>query len=316
MGGVLAGTQIAKLNDKEKLSDLRDEITEQLGIKPFKTSHWERKRDKFLAWLTGLQSQPSTEAKGAMVPPEDFPGATVTTSGQWLKLDDAFYRADRFERHGRSSIHLQLTARTPEEDARLNLLRPHDHGRGRTIGIAYQNEAGMARIEKATSVSQGGNNVWSLELTFEEGQQGCMWNECSYSFDNRHYSPDDIAEIRAGRMLINNPPPPRRRSRGYDVDSLESILAGSGDLPVKTDECVVRSIVAQNRDNLEKGLSWARLESVFRLKVTKTVESILELSLGPVVGDKLHVRFRGQRPFRYEGETPETITVEGNCDLT
>ena len=45
--GVLAGTQIAKLNDKESLNDLRDDITEKLILKPFRTSHWERKEIDF-----------------------------------------------------------------------------------------------------------------------------------------------------------------------------------------------------------------------------------------------------------------------------
>jgi len=62
-------------------------------------------------------------------------------------------------------------------------------------------------------------------------------------------------------------------------------------------------------------LSWARLEAVFRLKAIKIVESILEFSLGPLIGEKLHVRFRGHRPIRYQNERPETITVEGECDL-
>src|SRR5439155_2537399 len=52
--GVLVGTQLSKIDDKEKLNDLRDDITEKLGLTPFKTSHWERKRDKFLGLLTNL----------------------------------------------------------------------------------------------------------------------------------------------------------------------------------------------------------------------------------------------------------------------
>ena len=314
--GVLAGTQIAKLNDKEKLSDLRDEIAEKLGLKPLKTSHWERKRDRFLAKLEEILSQRPATADAATAQKLKAPVASIiTTSGPWLKLDDHFYTADRFERHGKTSITLQLSAGSAEDDATLDHLRPGQYGRGKTIGFAYQNEGRFARIDKVTSASQGDKNVWSFELTIEEDQRGIMWNEVTHVLNNRHYSPDDIAEMRAGRLLINNPPPPRRRSGDLNDASLESIIAGWSDAPVKTDECVVRSVVAANRDNLEAALSWARLEAVFRLKATRTVESILEFSLGPLVADKLHVRFRGQRPFRYEGETPEIITVEGECDL-
>lgn len=311
--GVLAGTQMAKLGDKESLNDLRDDLTANFGLKPYRTSHWERKRDNFLARLGEVLRDEAATAPAAKA--QEGTGQVVTTSGAWMKLGDRFYKVTRFERHSKANISVQLTSASPEEDAALDRLRSHQHGRGNIVGFAYQNEGGLAKIAKAASVSHGADNVWSLDLTFEEDQRGGMWNEVAHTINGRHHSPDDIAEMRAGRLLINAPPPPRRRSRGLHDDTIESLITGWSDCPVKTDECIIRNVVVQNRDNVQAGLCWARLEAVFRLKATSIVESILELALGPVVGDKLHVRFRGQRPFRYQGETPEIITVEGDCDL-
>ena len=312
--GVLAGTEAAKLNDKGKLSDLRDEIAEKLGLKPLKTSHWERKRDRFMARLEELIPKQHSQVKATTA--QVTPASIVTSSGTWLKLDDRFYKADRFERHGKASVTLQLSSVSAEDDAVLDRLRPDQHGRGKTIGFAYQNEGGLVRIDKVASVSQGDKNVWSMDLTFDDDQRGMMtWNDMSYNSNDRHYSPDDIAELRVGRLLINNPPPPRRRSKGYTEDFLESILSDASGSTVKTNECIVQSIVSTNRADIEAALCWTRLEAVFRLKAARIVESILELSLGPLVGDKLHVRFRGQRPFRYEGETPEIIMIEGECEI-
>lgn len=311
--GVLAGTQIAKLNDKEKLSDLRDEITEILGLKPLKTSHWERKRDRFLVRLDEMMPGQATTPTAAK--PKNVVGQVVTSSGSWLKLDDYFYKAVLFERHGKARITLKLVSDSPEDDAALDRLRPDRQGWGKTIGFACQNDGGFAKIEKATSTSQDHAKEWTFELTLDEDQHGGMWNDISYNSNDRLYTPDDVAELRAGRLLINNPPPPRRRSQGFANDLIESMIVGSGGSTVKIDECIVRKIVAQNRDNIEAGLNMARLEAVFRLKAAKVVESVLELSLGPLVGDKLAVRFRGQRQMRYDGETPETIVVEGDCEL-
>ena len=81
MGGVLAGTQIAKLNDKEKLSDLRDEITEQLGIKPFKTSHWERKRDKFLLGSPDCNPNHQPKPRERWLRPRTFLGPPLPPAG-------------------------------------------------------------------------------------------------------------------------------------------------------------------------------------------------------------------------------------------
>jgi hypothetical protein len=310
--GVLTGTQMAKLDDKESLNDLRDDLTEKLGLKAYRTSHWERKRDKF---LTRLQELIPEQRSKVEVATQTMPTAVVSTSGTWLKLEDRFYKADRFERRGKNSIALRLSSASAEDDAVLDRLRPDQHGRGKTIGFAYQNEGGLVRIDAVTSVSQGDTNVWSVDLTFDDDQRGTMWNDISYNSNDRQYSPDDIAELRAGRLLINNPPPPRRHSRGFSGDFLESILSDASGSTVKTNECIVKSIVSQNRTDIEAALCWTRLEAVFRLKAAKIVESVLELSLGPLVGDKLHVRFCGQRPFRYEGEMPEVITIEGECEL-
>ena len=243
------------------------------------------------------------------------PASVITNSGPWLKLHDRYYKAELFEHQGKADILLRLSTDSAEDDAALNRLRPRQEGRGETVGIAYQNEGGLARINKMTSASKGDGNLWSIEMTIEDGQRGGMMNDISYNFNNQHYSPDDIAELRAGRMLINNPPPPRRRSRGFSYDHFESMIAHSdGSLP-RTDECIIQKIVSDNRDNLGNALNWARLEAVFCLKATRTVESVLELSLGPITDKSLHVRFRGQRPFRYHGESPEIITIEGECEL-
>lgn len=311
--GVLAGTQIAKLNDKEKLSDLRDEIIEKLCLKPLKTSHWERKRDRFLVRLGEMM--PGQTTTPTVEKPKIAAGQVITSSGSWLKLDDHFYKAVLFERHGKAGITLKLVSDSPEDDAALDRLRPDRQGWGKTIGFAYQNDGGFAKIDKAISTSQDHAKEWAFELTLDEDQRGGMWNDVSYNSNDRHYSPDDVAELRAGRLLINNPSPPRRRSRGFNDDFIESIIVGTGDSILKFDECIVRKIVVQNRDNLEAGLNMARLEAVFRLKAAKVVESILELSLGPLLGDNLAVRFRGQRQLRYDGETPETIVVEGECEI-
>jgi len=185
VGGVLTGTQIAKLNDKEKLSDLRDEISEKLNLTPYKTSHWERKRDKFLAKLEELLPQRTADSKAESIQKSQGTLAAITTSGPWLKLGDHFYKADRFERPGKSTISLRISTESAEDNAVLDRLRPHHEGRGNTIGFAYQNDGGFARIDKASSVSEGDRNIWSIDMTFDPDQRGGMWNEMSYNINNQ-----------------------------------------------------------------------------------------------------------------------------------
>ncbi len=308
--GVLAGTQLSKIDDKEKLNDLRDDLTEKLGLTPFRTSHWERKRDKFLGLLPNLLNA------AADVPPiSNVSGPrsclVVNSTGSWLKLDNGFYKTERFEHHGESQIMVQVLPDSPEQEAALHALRKSQQMRKATIGFAYQNEGGIVRIDKVSSISQSGKNVWSFDLVVEDQQ----WEiPVTYNTGGRHFTPDDIAEMRAGRLLINDPPPPRRRSRGFGDDHLESMAFESSGCPVDLHECIVQRIASQNRDDLETALIQARLETIYRLKAGGVVENVLELSMGPLDADKLHVRFRGIRPKR-SSEEPETITIEGNCQL-
>ncbi len=311
--GVLFGTQASRIEDKEKLNDLRGDLTERLKLAPLRTSHWERKRDKFLVKLASLLQLVKVEDEHPAVASSKPIAAVsvISSSGSWLKLDERFYETERFERHGKSKISIRVTPSSAEDEAALEHLRSFVEGRTKATGFAYQNDGAMIRIDKMSSVSQAGSNHWAIEITLVEDSGLGFMSEMNYN----QYSTDDIAEMRAGRLLINNPPPPRRRS-GVNSDSfLESIIAGRSDSPVQTGECVIRTVVQKYRIDLQQALIRARLEAIFRLKAAQIVGSIFELALGPVDGDKLHVRFRGQRPRRNQGEEPEMIAIEGECDL-
>ena len=59
----------------------------------------------------------------------------------------------------------------------------------------------------------------------------------------------------------------------------------------------------------------ARLMAVFQLVVGDVVEHVRHLALGPIVGNKVHVEFRGTRRRKYANVDPAEIEVEGDCEL-
>ncbi|HVX15919.1 MAG TPA: toll/interleukin-1 receptor domain-containing protein [Pirellulales bacterium] len=310
--GVLAGKQAAKLDDKEKLNDLRDDLSELLKITPLRTSHWERKRDRFLAKLPNLLSGAAGKTQAAEARSSSAISGLVTSSDHWLKLDERFYEAHKVHRPSKQTISLEIHSRSAEEEAALELLRPPHHGRGKVVGFAYQNDGGQVRIDTLSSTSQGGRNLWVAELSMVEEQSSQAFMDMSV----QGHSADEIAELRAGRLLVNKPPPPKssRRSAGHDT-LVESAICGWNDAAVQADECVVASIMRKFEKTPELALRFGRLEAVYRLKATGTVQSILELALGPITGKKLHVKFRGQRPRRGGNVEPEVITIDDDCDL-
>lgn len=122
---VLAGTQVGKLNDKECLNDLRDDLTDKMGLAPFSTSHWERKRDRFLSKLTGT---PSSTSFDAMVAAPKSSQLALTSTGSWLKLGDHYFETKKFQRSGSLSIHVEIETHDSQDEAVLGRLRPDPQG--------------------------------------------------------------------------------------------------------------------------------------------------------------------------------------------
>jgi len=94
---------------------------------------------------------------------------------------------------------------------------------------------------------------------------------------------------------------------------LEGFIEGMNSKhPVR--DCVVRSVFACHGNN-PAWKEFARLQSLFLLKATGTVEHVLELALGPVRAGLISVRFRGQRARRYTNAPATILEVNGSCPL-
>lgn len=63
-----------------------------------------------------------------------------------------------------------------------------------------------------------------------------------------------------------------------------------------------------------KFLRWARLTAVFYLKSMNLCHQVLELRVGPVGGQRVHVRLRGVREGQWSSNTA-SIEVEGDAPL-
>lgn len=306
--GVLYGKQAAKLDDKEALNDLRDRLTEIFKPTPLGTSHWERKRDKFLGKLTNLLRGSHSKVEPVSKP---LPTDIVTTSGPLFKLGDLFFEAERVRRPAKDKLSVEFFSSSGAEEAALNSLRPHQHGGRQAIGYAYQNDGGLAQIENVTSTSLSGRNSWTIDLALKDSTHNAF-SEISYE----RCSADDIAEMRAGRLLVNDPPPPKKkRGRGITDDLIEYAIVGN-DQSVQIDGCIIQSILSRYSHDRLTGMRRARLEAVFRLLATGIVASVHELSLGPISEKGVHVKFQGQRPRHYQNVDPEIISIDADCDLT
>jgi len=170
-----------------------------------------------------MKSDVKTDVVG--ISPNSSSSGVVSSTGSWLKLGDRYYKTKKFERRGSSSIRIEIETADAHEEAALGKLRPDPQGfrRQEPVPFAFQNDGGFVNVGEVTSVSHGDSNLWSLDLTVAELKSGYPM-EVTHNLNGRQYTSDDLAEMKAGRLLIDNPPAPRRRSRGHSEDFLESLI--------------------------------------------------------------------------------------------
>jgi hypothetical protein len=232
----------------------------------------------------------------------------------WVMLDRFFFPA-RSVRHGPDGLFVVKIAPTSSEvEADLQTLLPDRYGGRSSIPFAARNDAHLVRVKACDKEMSGNQPVWTLTLAPEDSGFGSSGIESSVSNGGRTFSADDIARMRAERILLTDPSPKQPDHRGFHAGSLvEGFITGSSSrYPIR--ECVVRSVF----EKFGKRSYWrelARLQAVFLLKASGTVQHVLDLTIGPVKQGKVSVRFRGRRPPRYSNAELTEIKVEGECLL-
>ena len=232
-----------------------------------------------------------------------------TIKGTWIMLGENFFVAERVRNQADGKISVELTPRSGQEESQIAELRPGQYRNRQELGLAVNNDAYEVIVEDVVSEHVGAHQKWTLTLKTQEQLSGVM-TEMTIN----GVGPDEIAAQRAGRILINDPPP-KKRSRGFSDDSFfEGAITGSSGKH-QIDGCVVQKVYKQHGDSP----SWkemARLKSVYLLKMSNTVEHVIDLKIGTVRGNKVKVTFKGRRPRRYSNEEPVTLALEGVCDLS
>jgi|GEM_PF-1006116 len=254
----------------------------------------------------------ATDKKSAAPKPAKAkPKTTPKRAGTWVMLGDAFLLADTVRQDTGNKIEVKITTTDGETAAIIAALKPGQYGGGRAFPFAENNEAQVVRVENVESESSGESKVWTLALAAEEDgfRPGI---EVTYNVGGRTYTPDDVARLRAGRVLLNDPAP-REPSRGFGTgDSILGYLDGSGRFPLK--ECVVRSVYHAHTATPD-WKTFARLKAVFLLKAAGVVEHVLDLTIGTVRSGRVAIKFRGRRPAQYSGSDATTIELDGSCPL-
>lgn len=231
--------------------------------------------------------------------------------GTWVMLGDDYFLSDGVRHRSDNKLEIKATATTDQAAAVFAALRPGRYGGRSSLPFAAENDAQLVRVESVESESAGRGQVWTLILSVEEIASNEL--DATYSVNGKTYTPEDIARLRAGLMLLNDPAPRVQSRRGFDAnDSIQSWIEGSGRYPVKV--CVIREAFGSHGSD-SNWRTFARLRAIFLLKAAGIVEHVHELTIGAMRNGSVPVTFRGQRRARYSGTAPEIIELKGLCPL-
>jgi len=243
----------------------------------------------------------------------------VSDSGMWTLLGENFYQTESVNEHHNGTVVIEIVPQDPEEDATLRALQNSVLQRnGETLAFAHQNTAGIANVRSVDRRSAAGRSVWTVTLRVEDSR-GSYLSEVAYN----NYSASQLAEMRARLILLNEHPngdAGGRSGRGQqasnvDFGMLDAFMRGmTGRNTPKSSP--LHALWQRFHGRTERFLPLARLWAVYHLLSTNTVEHILQLEMGPLRGDRLHVRFRGRRRCFYPNVDPAEISVEGVCNLS
>jgi TIR domain len=256
-----------------------------------------------------ITKRPSPQRKKVASPKATDKGKAILT---WVMIDRLFFPAHKVQQNHDGTFQITIVTANSEEEADLESLRPQRHGVSGGLPFAVRNDAHLVRVTGCERELSGQTARWTLTLAPEDHNLGGSDLDATINEEGKSYSPDAVARFRAGRLLVNDPPlqeQDRMRSR---FSLLQGTITGSGKYQVR--ESVIRTVFKLYGERTH----WrelARLQAIFLLKATGTVDDIVTLSIGPVQKGKVAVSFRGRRRPRYSGQEPTPLEVSGHCIL-
>jgi hypothetical protein len=163
-----------------------------------------------------------------------------SSSADWILLGTHFFEADEVLHNADGTITVTIEVRSPEEIAWVKGIHAGRSDMRREMPFAHGDDGQVVSVAKVDGRSSGARQLWTLNLLPENIRYGGGSMEASV----QGHSADEIAEMRAGRLLLNNPPAPPRDARRDGFDLVEMYVRGpNARLPA--DDCILPAVYKQ-----------------------------------------------------------------------
>jgi hypothetical protein len=205
-------------------------------------------------------------------------------------------------RWANQEIFIVVEAEDSSDGAFLDNLR----GNRNQIYIAYETNVALCRIVDSTRISTAGRNQWELKLQVESSDFAS-----SMEMGTSGTSTDELAEMRARRLLLNEKP--RKDTKDINEAFKEVLISGQG-TAIQIVESPFPRLYKLFGSNLQRFLEIAWIYTVFQLKLSGTVSEILNLKLS-LKDEALEVDFSGRRKKIYYNSPAPEMHIHGICPL-
>ncbi|MCE9583385.1 MAG: toll/interleukin-1 receptor domain-containing protein [Planctomycetes bacterium] len=182
---------------------------------------------------------------------------------------------------------------------------------GSDLAIAYGTTCLLGRVDRVEQNWQGATEEWHVEL---QRNDSLLRAGSEMSLAGR--SADDIAALRARRILLNEKLPVRKNSDAHNLNDLllETHIRGQHGSFLSVTESPLPDLFEKSRGHDALTLAAGKLLCVTALTLSKTVERILKFNLS--LRDRmLSVEFEGIRARAYQNVEPARIVVTGSLTV-
>jgi hypothetical protein len=228
----------------------------------------------------------------------------VSSSGAWVLLGDSFFQSRSVTDHTDGTIEMTLTVHSAAQEAALRATKTELYQRN-AIAYAHGNDAALVEVQSVIMGSIGGQHTCMVTLRPSHREHTMM------EMTVNGITPDQSAEKRARLILLNE----SLTTGDSRSDDILLSLPRRGPVHEGMLEAVLPKLWQTYHAKPTEFLRLGRLQAVFALKVTHTVEHILALTLGPISKSGVLVHFEGRRRQMYTNRSATVIRVAGKCPL-
>ena len=215
-------------------------------------------------------------------------------------------------------ISLTLLPSSSEQVAFLRSLRRNQH---EVLAFAHQEDAAWVKPQKIAQISTEDETVW--EVILREDTVGKAFKHRTEQVNFEYLTLDQIAHMRAKRLLFDEKleavSPYLKQATAFDQMLLEVQIRGELSSEhgnrLQALASPIPELYQHFRKTPERFKQFARLISVLYLKLSNTVEDVLQLDVKLLNSAELQIKFKGRRPQFDINEEPALLKFDGTCPL-